>query len=237
MGTPTSNYGFDKPTVGGDEDNWGDDYSTGDPLVDPSPGLNGNWEKVDQLFKQMQDTIDNLINNVIPSLYIPIGGLYISEIDTDPSTTLGYGTWEAWGLGRSLVGAGDAGAGDRAAGAQFGNDWHTLTQAEIPAHTHWVDPPSATTSAAGSHNHAAGYASSLFSPRYGKRSGLAFMDQPDCEGDSNWGGSTTGALTSTDGNHSHTVDIPGFSSGSIGSSNGHNNAQYSQAAYIWKRIT
>lgn len=235
MGTPTANYGFDKPTVGGDEDNWGDDYSTGNPLTDPSPGLNGNWEKADQLLKQLTDRIDDLENNIIPSLYIPIGGLYLSHTDNTPAATLGYGTWVAHAGGRALIGVGDAGDGQRDAGDEYGADTHTLTTGQMPQHNHTVNPPSTTTSTTGSHNHAQGYAANLYSPRFGKRGGLDFMNQPDCEGDSNWGGDTTGALTSTDGNHSHTVDIPQFNSGNAGSTQSHNNAQRSKVVYVWRR--
>mgnify|MGYP001571978186 CR=1 FL=1 len=35
---------------------------------------------------------------------IPIGGYYISNNNTNPATTLGYGTWSQVGQGRTLVG-------------------------------------------------------------------------------------------------------------------------------------
>ena len=35
---------------------------------------------------------------------IAIGGLYVSVDPTDPATSLGYGTWTAFGAGRVLVG-------------------------------------------------------------------------------------------------------------------------------------
>ena len=35
---------------------------------------------------------------------IPIGGLYHTTVSDNPSVSLGYGTWEAFGSGRCLVG-------------------------------------------------------------------------------------------------------------------------------------
>jgi len=35
---------------------------------------------------------------------VPVGGLHISIDPADPSVTLGYGTWSAFGTGRVLVG-------------------------------------------------------------------------------------------------------------------------------------
>lgn len=36
---------------------------------------------------------------------IAVGGLYLSTDSTNPATTLGYGTWEAYASGSILVGA------------------------------------------------------------------------------------------------------------------------------------
>lgn len=41
----------------------------------------------------------------------PIGSVFIAVVSTDPATLLGYGTWEAFGAGRVLVGL-DAGDPD-----------------------------------------------------------------------------------------------------------------------------
>jgi hypothetical protein len=78
----------------------------------------------------------------------PVGAVFISTVATDPATLLGYGTWEAIGAGRVLVGvdAGDpdfdaagetggaktvAGAGSNAAEAA-----HTHTYTQVPNHVH-----------------------------------------------------------------------------------------------------
>ncbi len=80
----------------------------------------------------------------------PIGSIYISVVATDPADLMGFGTWEAFGTGRVLVGidAGDASfdtleetggaksqtSGQASAGATArGSTASTLT---LRAHTH-----------------------------------------------------------------------------------------------------
>ena len=69
----------------------------------------------------------------------PVGSVFIAVVATDPATLLGYGTWQAFGAGRVLVGV-DAGDPDfDTAGATGGAKTHTLTTAEMPSHTHTQD--------------------------------------------------------------------------------------------------
>jgi microcystin-dependent protein len=80
------------------------------------------------------------MDHVLDALY-PIGSVYHSTLPTDPGTHLG-GTWARVAEGRFIASVGthtdangDAGnlaAGDIAAGTYK----HTLTEAEMPAHTH-----------------------------------------------------------------------------------------------------
>ena len=46
----------------------------------------------------------------INALRLPIGSIHVTVDPTNPATTLGYGTWSAFGTGRVLVGVdvGDA---------------------------------------------------------------------------------------------------------------------------------
>lgn len=223
MGTPTQHFGFDRPTVGGDEDNWGDDYATGDPTVDPSPGLNGNWSKMDALLKLTNDAISELQTKVADlegQIEIPIGGFFISDIISDPAATLGYGTWTAWGEGRALVGAGDSGSGTvRAAGDTFGSDEHQLTVGELPTHTH--DLNDVTVDEAGEHNH-------------GIETWVADGDGPNRVSRSYVGTGATINPTSVqqDGAHTHTIS---GNIGSTGLNEAHSSEQASEVAYIWKR--
>jgi len=62
----------------------------------------------------------------------PVGSVHISTVATNPSSTLGFGTWSALGEGRVLLGAG----GGYTAGTTGGEATHTLTEAEMPSHSH-----------------------------------------------------------------------------------------------------
>ena len=76
----------------------------------------------------------------------PVGAVFIAVVSTNPATLLGYGTWSAFGAGRMLVGL-DSGDTDFDTVEETGGaKTHTLTTAEMPAHTH---PEVAPTSASG----------------------------------------------------------------------------------------
>lgn len=90
----------------------------------------------------------------IVDLIYPVGSIYISMNSANPSTLFG-GTWEAFGQGRVLIGAGTGNDGSTSlsftAGNTGGSYKHTLTSSEIPSHSHSF---SGTTSANNrSHTH------------------------------------------------------------------------------------
>ena len=64
-----------------------------------------------------------------------VGCIYTSTVSTNPATLFGFGTWVAYGEGEVLVGKAGSGTFD-IAGATGGAETHTLTTAEMPAHTH-----------------------------------------------------------------------------------------------------
>lgn len=66
----------------------------------------------------------------------PVGSIYINVGSTNPATLLGYGTWTAFGAGRVLVGLDATQAEFDTALETGGAKTHTLTQAEMPNHTH-----------------------------------------------------------------------------------------------------
>lgn len=80
-----------------------------DAVADTIPALAANFELIDALF--------------------PIGTVYQSIKSTNPSTFIG-GTWSALGDGRVLIGQSSA----HPAGTTGGEETHTLTIAEMPAH-------------------------------------------------------------------------------------------------------
>lgn len=95
-----------------------------------------------ELTNLINTTIDNTINttidNTINSIY-PIGSVYITVADTNPSTFL-KGTWQQFGQGRTLIGegTGDDGTDSQTFNANdIGGEYkHKLTVEEMPKHTH-----------------------------------------------------------------------------------------------------
>lgn len=66
----------------------------------------------------------------------PVGSVFISVVATNPATLLGFGTWLAIGAGKMLVGF-DSGDTDFDTLEETGGaKTVTITEAQIPAHTH-----------------------------------------------------------------------------------------------------
>jgi len=72
----------------------------------------------------------------IAGFIYPIGSYYTNETDsTNPATLFGIGTWTAV-ANRMVIGKGSGTFAT--AGATGGEENHTLTSAEMPAHTHGI---------------------------------------------------------------------------------------------------
>ena len=66
----------------------------------------------------------------------PVGSVFIAVVNTNPATLLGYGTWVAFAAGRCLFGI-DAGQTEFDTVLETGGAKAvTLTEAQIPSHTH-----------------------------------------------------------------------------------------------------
>ena len=73
---------------------------------------------------------------IVNALVYPVGSIYFNmAVSTNPATLLGMGTWVAYGEGRVLVGKESSGTFDTL-DEELGAETHTLTTAEMPAHTH-----------------------------------------------------------------------------------------------------
>ena len=81
---------------------------------------------------------------VVPEIQTawPINSVYISTTSANPSTTLGFGTWASFGTGQVMVGHDTTQSEFSTLGATGGSKTHTLTAAEMPAHTHIQNPHS-----------------------------------------------------------------------------------------------
>ncbi len=89
------------------------------------------------------NSLDDLRTEIINTIY-PVGSIYISVSNVSPSTFLG-GEWERWGNGRSPLGVDETGTFPAMVGkidsAELtgGEAVHTLTEVEMPKHTHKYD--------------------------------------------------------------------------------------------------
>lgn len=70
-----------------------------------------------------------------PHPYYPVGSIYLSVNDTNPSTWFG-GTWEQIAKGRTLVGVDTSDTDFNTVKKIGGEKNHTLTINEMPSHTH-----------------------------------------------------------------------------------------------------
>ena len=78
--------------------------------------------------------VDYIQDKTLERAY-PVGSIYISTVSTNPNTLFGFGTWVAYGEGRVIVGKAASGT-FATAGSTGGAETHTLTTAEVPAHSH-----------------------------------------------------------------------------------------------------
>jgi hypothetical protein len=137
----------------------------------------------------------------------PVGSIYInSASSTNPTSLLGFGTWEAFGAGRVLVGL-------NASDTLFDTLEETGGSKDsiVVSHTH-----TASTNTTGAHNHTIPYGGTQITDGYGLAEGFPY-DQVQND-------------TSTAGAHSHTVTVA-----SSGSSGTNANLQPYITVRMWKR--
>lgn len=178
---------------------------------------------------------------IVQALY-PVGSIYINaSVNTNPSTLLGFGTWEAFGAGRVMVGINGSDAEFDTLGETGGAKTHTLSEAEIPSHTHSF---SATSGNGGGHGH------TLNDPGHGhatqnradRDSNLSVVSGRTAPSDTSQGSlsnntsllqnSTTGISVNAVGDHTHSVS---GNTGGTGSGSAHNNLQPYITVSMWKR--
>lgn len=156
------------------------------------------------------DTVDGYHASDLLSKIYPVGSIYMSMSATNPATLFGVGTWTRISQGRMLLGADDS---TYKAGATGGEATHTLTAAEMPAHSHGI-------STSGDHSH-------YFYGSDNNNGPLTEGDGLDTEGN---GHSTRNVrfATSSAGAHTHTISNSGGGAA-------HNNMPPYLVCYIWQR--
>ena len=82
--------------------------------------------------------LDAATLNYAFQLMHPVGSIYMTTVETNPSEIFGFGTWELWGAGRVPVGVDTTQTEFNVVEKMDGEKTHTLTVAEMPSHTHDV---------------------------------------------------------------------------------------------------
>lgn len=174
-------------------------------------------------------------------LLYPVGEILITRRDGNPSTWLGFGSWERYGAGRVLAGHNPSDADFDTLDQTGGAKSITLSIGEIPGHTHSVGPFNATSSSAGEHFHF------VASTGNGNPGAPELTSTNHFRYNSTAGSSETRYLTageatapdrgrsSTVGGHTHTINIEAAASGSAGGGGAHSNLQPYVVVFMWKR--
>lgn len=175
-----------------------------------------------------------VLKSIVDTVY-PIGAIYMSTVNTNPSKLFG-GTWTQIS-GRFLLAADSS----HTAGSTGGASSHTITAAEMPAHNHSLNnhvhtvpahTHSASTGTAGAHTHDV----SRLQRATVTTGATGYLAQ---------GGADTSYPTSREGNHTHNVTVaskPAFNTtaasgntGNTGSGRAFSTMPPYLAVYVWKR--
>ena len=182
--------------------------------------------------------LEDYVTKQILNKAYPIGSIYITLVNTNPSETIG-GEWRRVAEGRCLVGvSADRNITLRKTG---GSITTTLSESNIPAHDHSINI-SGTTSGVGDHTHSARDITSYVKTDTGSRDGYDMFRGYDSERYNNrtmyYHNDTTYNNTSGAGGHSHTVSVSGTTT-RVGSSTPAplNIENPYLGVYMWERIS
>lgn len=96
--------------------------------------LNGNLDAANIAPASLTKSL--MAADVYGAIY-PIGSVYINAQDsTNPATLFGFGTWEAFGAGRVMVGIDATQTEFDSVGETGGEKTHVLIESELASHTH-----------------------------------------------------------------------------------------------------
>ena len=119
--------------------------NNGQPAIN-DVGLKQMEENTQKAITELEESNQQALTELMKSLKkeilqlsFPIGQPYITPTNTNPSTILGFGTWERV-KGRVLVGLDENDTDFNTIGKEGGEKTHKLTIDEMPAHTHMGTP-------------------------------------------------------------------------------------------------
>ncbi len=96
--------------------------------------------EIDLIKLSTNNALNSGLYGVLDKVY-PVGSIYIATVSTNPDTLMfggsGNTTWTAYAEGRVIVGKESSGTFS-GAGDTGGSETHTLTEAQLPEHYHFV---------------------------------------------------------------------------------------------------
>lgn len=92
--------------------------------------------------------LHNEEENIYPNPHFPVGSIYLSVLNTNPSKWFG-GTWEQIAKGRTLVGVDTSDTDFNTVKKTGGEKEHILTTDEMPSHKHSIYRSGSTSSGYG----------------------------------------------------------------------------------------
>lgn len=171
--------------------------------------------------KVLRDELDSMlalmngVSDAMEELW-PVNSIFCSISSTNPSVTLGFGTWVSFGAGRMMIGYSASDSDFDTAEETGGAKTVTLTSAEMPSHTHAQDAHTHTQDA---HAHTQQSRSAGLIGTAGSSGSVAANNQSV---------GTTNSTTATNQNTTATNQ-------NTGGGGAHNNMPPFIVVYMWKR--
>lgn len=173
----------------------------------------------------------------------PVGEIFITRQAGNPATILGFGTWERYGSGRTIVSLDPGDPSFNTVDLTGGAKTHTLSDSELPSHFHVVPASNVTTSSGGAHSHFIANPDAVDGPYNSSVTVTAnnvlngYNNRATVLGYALSGTNNPATIgnTSTSGTHSHTLSIPAANTQTAGGGAAHNNLQPYIVLNIWKR--
>ena len=185
--------------------------------------LENQNEKLNEEIKATNDSIPSS-ESILDKAY-PIGSIYISIDNTDPSELFG-GTWETYAEGKTLVGVDSSDTNYNSVNKTGGSSTVTLSVSNLPSHTHSIPSLSGTALTSGAHHHILGAPQNGTGTWSGWAFNYAAIDATN----------VNALVTSVEGSHTHSVTTTASTTGTIGSGTSFSVQNPYITVYMWKRI-